>query len=103
MNLRLAAACAAMSFAFAGAAIAAVPPTTATLETPVAAPKQIAAGGAIWNCAGSTCVSSGANQDSTQVTTCRVLVRKLGKVTAFASARRTLDADELTRCNAVAG
>ena len=102
MKFRLAAASAVVSLAFASAAFAA-PPVTAILQTPVEAPKRVAAGGAIWACEGTTCVSGGASNDSAQVPVCRALVRKVGPVTSYASSRRAIEGEDLARCNAVAG
>lgn len=103
MITRLSAACAATAFCVLGAGAAnATVPITATLAAPVAQAARIVAGGAVWHCEGSTCVAGSADRTTMSVDTCKDLARHAGRVTAFSSQLRTLDAASLDRCNAAA-
>lgn len=102
MKLRLAAACAALScLAFGSAAFAAVP-ISATLDVPLPEARSVVAGGAVWRCEGTTCVAGSADRTTMSVDACKQLVRRVGRVTGFASQLRSLDEATLERCNAVA-
>ena len=101
MKLRLAAACAVMSFACATSALA-DQRITATLETPQAAASKIIVAHAVWNCAESSCVAGFAPDDIGGVAGCREVVKKLGRLTAYSTEYRALDAAALAKCNAAA-
>lgn len=71
---------------------------SATLATPLPAPKKVIVSGVLWSCAGDVCQ---APRDGSQpVMACARLVMKLGPVTRFAVARGELPGEELARCNA---
>ena len=73
---------------------------TATLTTPAATPRTVA-GSLIWNCAGTAC--NAARGTSRPAIVCARLVRTMGPVTSFVAEGRALEADDLAKCNAVAG
>jgi hypothetical protein len=100
MKLHLAAATAALTCLAFGSAAQASVPITATLAAPLASPSSFVAGGAMWRCEGTTCVAASADRTTLSVGTCRQVVRRAGRVTAFASPQRSLDDDKLVRCNA---
>lgn len=70
----------------------------ATLDAPAASAKLIAAG-AVWNCAGATCVAQVAPDDSAGISGCQELAHKLGRIAAYAGEAKSLDARGLERCN----
>jgi hypothetical protein len=96
MKLALAAAIAALSLA--GSALA-ENRVVATLDKPQATPGSFIAAGAVWNCAGTTCIASIAPDEAVGVGGCQELAHKLGPVTAYAGEAKTLDARGLERCN----
>jgi hypothetical protein len=73
-----------------------------SLESPAAAKAKIIAGGAVFVCEGSECVAVAAPSRALSVISCKALAKEVGRVTAFSGEAKTLDADELTRCNASA-
>lgn len=98
----LAAACAAViTVSFAGGALAAEV-VTAKLQTPLAAKTKFIAGGAVFLCEADTCVASAPSSQTYSGTTCKSVVKSVGVVASFATLGRTLDADKLGACNAVA-
>lgn len=101
MKLRIAAACAALSFACAAPAFAGLP-VTATLAAPVDRETRPIAGDVVWRCAADSCATQQAIRATVSVNTCKAIARSVGPVTAFQGGGITLSADELTRCNAVA-
>lgn len=101
MNLRLAAACAAVFVAASTPAFAEVG-LVATLATPLAHAGHPLAGDVVWRCAADACTTSEANVDTLSVNTCKALARQVGAITAFRGVSRELSAAELERCNAVA-
>lgn len=103
MNYRLSAACAAgaaLALAFAGSAFA-DGRASATLATSLGSPSKVIAGGAVWNCAESACVSAVAPDDAQTVDACKALVRKVGPVTAYGESK-PLDEKALAKCNLAA-
>lgn len=101
MKLRtLAAACAALVSLSATAALAAEP-VTATLQQPVAQPVKFIAGGAVFDCAGDTCVANAATSQTYGTDTCKKIAAQVGPVAAFSDHRRFTDA-RLAQCNTAA-
>jgi hypothetical protein len=70
----------------------------ATLSAGVAAPAKKIVNGVTWRCEEAKC--TGAADGSNPVTTCAKVVRAFGPVSAFATAKGELSADQLERCNA---
>lgn len=95
--MKLALATCLSALALAGTALADTS-LTATLASPGTNAKFIAAG-AVWNCAGATCVAQVAPDDSYGIGGCQELAHKIGRVTAFADEAKSLDARGLERCN----
>ncbi len=73
---------------------------SASLATPVDAPKREVINGVLWRCEGDSC--SAPLDGSRPANACAKLVRKIGPVTRFASPKGELSADDLQRCNAAA-
>ena len=102
MKLRTLAAVAALSASmFAGAALA-DGRVAAALEAPVAAKTKIVAGGAVFVCDGAECVSTSAPSRAITAASCKALAKEVGRVAAFGGETKSLDADDLTRCNVTA-
>lgn len=102
MKLRILAACAALSVSmFAGAALA-DGRVAAALETPVAAKTKIVAGGAVFVCEGAECVSTAAPSRAMTSAACKALAKEVGRVSAFGGETKSLDAEDLGRCNGAA-
>ena len=101
MNLRMLTAAAVLSLSFAGAAFA-DGKVSASLVAPVAAKTKVVAAGALFVCEGSTCVAASAISRTVTVSGCKELVKAVGAVTALTDGKRTLEADDLATCNAVA-
>ena len=98
MKLAIATAIAALSLA--GAAFADTK-LTATLEPGQTGPShQFIAATAVWNCAGDTCTSSTAPDESASITGCQDFVHEVGPVSAFGGDFKKLDLKSLKRCNA---
>ena len=79
----------------------------ATLQSPIAKPAQAIAGGAEWNCQGSTCATqvdpdSNAYTDIFAVSSCEDLVKTSGPVSAYSRDGKTFTSNQLDRCNSVA-
>lgn len=70
---------------------------SATLQTPVAAPRQEILDEALWKCAGDTC--SARVSGSKPLFTCQRVVRKLGPVARFTIPGGELSAAEVAQCN----
>ena len=103
MKLRTLAAAAILSASFAVPAFAAGGNITVALQAPVAAKTKVVAGGAVFTCADATCVAQNAPTRALSAATCKAVVKEVGAVAAFGSERRTLEADDLARCNGEAG
>lgn len=101
MKLRTLAAAAILSLSFAGAAYA-DGKVTVTLKAPVAAKTKVVVSGAVYTCEGTSCVALVAPTRAVSLSGCKALVKEVGQVTAFGDAKRTLEADDLAACNAVA-
>ena len=102
MKLRTLAACAALSVSmFAGAALADGRIAVA-LENPLAAKTKVVAGGAVFVCEGAECVSTAAPSRALTAVSCKALAKEVGRVAAFGGETKSLDADDLTRCNVAA-
>lgn len=71
----------------------------AELAAPMAA-KTVVAGGLAWRCEGSAC--SAAKSGSRDAIVCAKLVKEVGALTGFASAKGALEAEALARCNEAA-
>lgn len=98
----LSAACAAVvTLAFAGGALAAES-VTAKLAAPVAEKTKFIAGGAIFLCEGDTCVASAPSSQTFAAATCKSVAKTVGAIASFGTGSRTLDANKLGACNAVA-
>ena len=72
------------------------------LENPVAAKTKVVAGGAVFVCDGAECVSTSAPSRALTAVSCKALAKEVGRVAAFGGETKSLDADDLTRCNASA-
>jgi hypothetical protein len=102
MKLRTLAAVAALSASlFAGAALA-DGRVAAALDQPVAAKTKVIAGGAVFVCEGAECVSAQAPSRALTALACKALAKEVGRISAFGGDTKSLDADDLTRCNASA-
>jgi hypothetical protein len=99
MKLQSLAAVAALSVSlFAGSAFADGRIAVA-LENPVAAKIKVVAGGAVFICDGAECVSTAAPSRALTAVACKALAKEVGPVAAFGGDTKSLDADDLTRCN----
>jgi hypothetical protein len=102
MKLRTLAACAALSVSmFAGAALA-DGRVAAALENPVAAKTKVIAGGAVFVCEGAECISAAAPSRAMTSGACKALAKEVGRVSAFGGETKSLDAEDLGRCNVAA-
>ena len=81
--------------AFAGTAF------TAKLESPMPKAEKIVAAKALWNCTADTCVAE-LDRKTVRVSTCKKVVKEVGKLAEFSNGDEALSADDLARCNAVA-
>ena len=81
--------------AFAGTAF------TAKLETPMPKAEKIVAAKALWNCAEDTCVAE-LKRKTVRVSTCKKVVKEVGKLAEFSNGEESLSEADLERCNAVA-
>lgn len=106
MKLRTLAAVAAVSvFMFAGplaGSALADGRIAAALDAPVAAKTKVVAGGAVFVCDGAECVSTQAPSRALTAVACKALAKEVGHISAFGGETKSLDADDLTRCNASA-
>ena len=100
MKLAFAAACLVATLSLATAALA-DGPTTATLQQPIAKKTQFIVNGAIWDCAGATCVADNVSEYMFGVNECRDVAKHAGVAVAeFKTTAKTLQPDSLERCNA---
>ena len=98
----LSAACAAVvTLSFAGGAFAA-DVVTAKLAAPVAEKTKFIAGGAVFLCEGDACVASAPSSQTFATATCKAVAKNVGAVASFGVGGKTLAADKLGACNAVA-
>ena len=91
---------AATALAFAGTAFAGTA-FTAKLETPMQKAEKVVAAKALWSCADDTCKAE-LDRKTVRVSTCKKVVKEVGKVSEFSNASESLSAEDLERCNAVA-
>ena len=91
---------AATAIAFAGTAFANTA-FTATLEAPMEKAEEIVAEKALWSCAGDTCTAN-LKRKTVRVSTCKKVVKEVGKLASFSNENATQSAEDLERCNAVA-
>jgi hypothetical protein len=101
MKLQTLAAVAALSLTFAGTAFA-DGKVTATLQAPVAAKTKVLAGGAVFNCEGTTCTAMSVSDRTVTTAGCKDLVKAVGAVSAFGGVKSLSDAN-LAKCNGIAG
>ncbi|NQY15267.1 MAG: hypothetical protein HRT81_15615 [Henriciella sp.] len=91
---------AATALAFAGTAFAGTA-FTAKLESPMPKAEKIVAAKALWSCADDTCKAE-LDRKTVRVSTCKKVVKEVGKVSEFSNENEALSAEDLARCNAVA-
>lgn len=80
-------------------AVAASGPVVVKLAAPLAAPTKVVAGGAIFSCAGDTCVATNPASGTADFSTCKIVVHSVGAATSFGVAAAPLAADRLAACN----
>ena len=99
MKLALALACLIASLSLATHSLA---DTTAALQQPVAKPSQFIVDHAMWDCSGTTCVSSGVEEMYFGAQECHSVAKNAGVAVADfkTSNTRTLKSAELDKCNA---
>ena len=102
MKLQVLAAAAALSLAFGGMTFAADGKIVVSLKTPVASKTKVVAGGAVFVCEGAECVSAQAPSRALTAAACKALAKEVGRVSAFGGDSKSLDAEDLARCNASA-
>jgi hypothetical protein len=90
----------AAALAFAGTAFAGTA-FTAKLETPVEKAEKVVAAKALWTCSADTCKAE-LDRKTVRVSTCKKVVKEVGKVAEFSNGKESLSAEDLERCNAVA-
>ena len=91
---------AATALAFAGTAFAGTA-FTAKLESPVDKAEKIVAATALWSCADDTCKAE-LDRKTVRVSTCKKVVKEVGKLAEFSNANEALSEEDLARCNAAA-
>ena len=91
---------AATALAFAGTAFAGTA-FTAKLESPMPKAEKIVAAKALSSCADDTCKAE-LDRKTVRVSTCKKVVKEVGKVSEFSNENEALSAEDLARCNAVA-
>ena len=74
----------------------------ATLLSPISKPVSVIAGDAFWNCAGASCASGGATDQSLTVSACKTIVKAVGPVSAYSIGSSALPANLLAKCNTAA-
>lgn len=102
MKLRTLAAVAAVSVSLFAAPAFADGRIAVALDAPVAAKTKVVAGGAVFVCDGAECVAAQAPSRAFSAVACKALAKEVGRVAAFGGEAKSLDADDLTRCNAAA-
>lgn len=73
------------------------------LQSPLAKADTVVAGGTAWDCAGATCRTDVALNDTYSVDTCRELGKQVGAIAGFSAARGSFDEAKLAKCNAGLG
>lgn len=74
-------------------------PIRVTLAAPVARNGAVKALATSWNCVGTACTGAEINGRFGDSRGCREIAKVAGVVTAYATAKGELDAEELARCN----
>ncbi len=98
MKLAIALACLIASLSLASHTFA---DTTATLQQPVAKPTQFIVDHALWDCSGTTCVSSLVEEMYFGAQECHAVAKNAGvPVADFKASSHTLRPAELDKCNA---
>lgn len=87
------------ALALSTSAVAAGVPVIVKLAAPLAAPAKVVAGGAIFSCAGDTCVATNPASGTADFGTCKIVVHSVGPATSFGTAAAPLAADRLASCN----
>jgi hypothetical protein len=87
------------ALALSTSAFAASGPVIVKLSAPLAAPTKVVAGGAIFSCAGDTCVATNPSSGTADFNTCKIVVHSVGPATSFGVAGAALAADRLAACN----
>ena len=88
------------ALAFAGTAFAGTA-FTATLETPIEKAEKVVAAKALWSCSEDTCRAT-LDRKTVKVSTCKKVVKEIGKLAEFTNGSDSLSEADLERCNAVA-
>lgn len=78
------------------------PGSSLGLQTAVSTPQSVVLDGVRWSCAGQSCIAVGEPRSQSPLRACQRVAARLGPVTAFTYAGRTLAADQLPACNAQA-
>jgi len=102
LTFRTLTAAAALALALSAPAFAADGKVTVSLCAPVPAKTKIVALGAVFACEGETCVAWGAPEAAVSTFACKALAREAGPVAAVEGRGRTLDANDIARCNLAA-
>lgn len=98
----LAVACAALiALSISGAAFASES-LVVKLQSPVAAKTKFIAGGTMIVCEADACTAANLMSQTYGLTTCKVIAKTAGAVTAFTAGGRAFNGDQLTACNAAA-
>jgi len=94
--------CLALAGLFVAGTAFASQPFTATLGTPVAKEQEVIIDTIAFRCEGTTCsVVTDSPEAAYDISVCRKLSHKTGSaITAFGTARKSFDADQLAKCNA---
>lgn len=74
-------------------------PVIAKLQAPIAAPTKVIAGGAIFSCAGDTCVATNPSNATGDFSSCKIVAHAVGAVVSFGTAADPLAADRIAACN----
>ena len=88
------------ALAFAGTAFAGTA-FTAKLETPIEKAEKVVAAKALWTCTADICKAE-LDRKTVRVSTCKKVVKEIGKLSEFSNDKESLSAEDLARCNAVA-
>ncbi len=74
---------------------------TVKLETPKDRVQKIVAAKALWNCLDDTCNAT-LDRKTVKISTCKQVVKEIGKVADFSNGTKSLSDRDLAKCNAVA-
>lgn len=69
----------------------------ASLQTPLAEPRQAIVGGVLWKCAGGQCAAQA--DGSRPVLVCQRVAKTFGQVARFTTPTGELSNEEISRCN----